>query len=118
MFDLMNGPSITHPQLIGLFQKHEKDAANKTFAEPASRLKWKTAFRQAITEANTMKCWRLEMLLALEELVDPISKNPICPRGEIHNMLTSSIREATKEEAAAQQMLKLRLVSEPTVATA
>jgi len=96
-------PSITHKELIAFYQAYEK-AKNGPCAERTKcRTKLANMFMSAIAETHQIRSFTLEMLLALDELTDPISGRRICPK-EIQEHLAEKIETARAEEDVANQI--------------
>lgn len=97
--------SITHDDLIALYWEHEKAKNGPHATRARIRTQFENMFLSGIAEAESTRQLRYEMLVALDELCDPISGRRVCPR--THNQrLQEAIRNAAAEEKKLQDAVR------------
>jgi hypothetical protein len=101
-------PTITHDYLIALFRKSKNGPAAET---KKSHQKLVTAFKTGVDEATDMGCWALEMLEALNTLVDKRTGNARACPAEVQPYLDKALTKARADEVAMSQSMSRILQS-------
>ena len=104
----MKDPTITHNYLIALFRESKNGPVAKT---KENHRKLVAKFEAGINEAAGINDWALDMLEALNTLVDPKTGNArVCPP-EVQPYLDYALANARVEEAARNQAIKNQVAS-------